>query len=317
MTDIAASVLAGTATVGFIGLGHMGGPMARCLIRAGLPVIVQDISPAVARTIAGDEARIVATPAALAAEADVILMSLPTPDIVSAVCEGPDGIMAGGATRIVIDLSTTGPRATERLAARFAEKGVAFIDAPVSGGVSAAEQGTLTIMAAGDKAAYDAIEPLLKIVGGKLFYMGGQAGMGQSMKLVNNMLAAVNAMGAFEVLVLGAKLGLDAQQMLDVLNVSSGQNFMTSVKIPQCVMPRTFPPRFATTLMHKDVRLCLEEADAAGAQMWVGQVVRQMLAFAIAQGGGDKDFAATIQHYEQWAGATVGSAPLPAQQAAE
>jgi 3-hydroxyisobutyrate dehydrogenase len=295
--------------IGFIGLGHMGAPMARCLIGAGVPVIVQDISLAAVSAMPADKVKVAETPASVAAQADITFMSLPTPDVVTAVCTGPDGVMEGEATRVVVDLSTTGPRATEWLANRFKAKGVAFIDAPVSGGVAAAEQGNLTIMAAGDRDAYDKVQPLLNILGGKVFYMGGKAGMGQSMKLVNNMLAAGNAMAAFETLVLGAKLGLDSQLMLDVLNVSSGQNYMTSVKIPQCVMPRTFPPRFATTLMHKDVRLCIEEADAAGALLWVGQTVKQILAFAIAQGDGDKDFASIIQHFERWANTTVAAKP--------
>ena len=297
----------GERKIGFIGLGHMGGPMARCLVNAGTPIIVQDVSSAAVSAMSSDKVEIATTPAAVATQADIIFMSLPTPAVVAAVCTGPNGIMEGGATRIVVDLSTTGRRATERLAEDFGAKGVAFIDAPVSGGVGAAQQGTLTIMAAGDRVAYESVKPLLEILGSKVFYMGEKAGMGQSMKLVNNMLAAANAMSAVETLVLGAKLGLDSDLMLDVLNASSGQSFMTTVKIPQCVMPRTFPPRFATALMHKDVRLCIEEAEAAGALMWVGQTVKQILAFALAQGDGDKDFISIIRHFEHWAGVTVGS----------
>lgn len=297
---------AGERMIGFIGLGHMGGPMARCLVKAGIPVVVQDVSvQAVSAMPAG--VAVAPTPAAVASQADIILMSLPTPAVVASVCTGLDGILEGGSARIIVDLSTTGPRATEDLAKRFAEKGGAWIDAPVSGGVGAAEQGTLTIMAAGADAAFEEVRPLLEIIGGKIFYMGAAAGMGQSMKLVNNMLAAANAMAAVETLVLGAKLGLEPDLMLDVLNASSGQSFMTSVKIPQCVMPRTFPPRFATALMHKDVRLCIEEAEAAGALMWVGQTVKQILAFALAQGHADQDFISIIQQFELWAGVTVGS----------
>jgi 3-hydroxyisobutyrate dehydrogenase len=296
--------------LGFIGLGNMGAPMARRFIGAGLPVIIQDISSAATNALLAEKVQVAETPAAVAAQANIIFMSLPTPDIVTAVCTGPNGVLDGAATRILVDLSTTGPRVTERLATRFQAKEVTFIDAPVSGGVIAAEQGTLTIMAAGDRGTFNTIEPLLKVLGSKVFYAGARVGMGQSMKLVNNMLAACNAIAAFETLVLGAKLGLDPQLMLDVLNVSSGQNFMTSNKIPQCVIPRTFPTRFATNLMHKDVRLCLEEAEAAGVLMWLGQTVKQVLAFAIAQGDGEKDFATIIRHFERWAHTTVGSEPV-------
>ncbi len=294
--------------IGFIGLGNMGSPMARCLAEAGHDLFVQDISSAAASALPAEKVTVVDTPAQVAVKADVILLSLPTPDIVTAVCTGPRGILEGGSPKVVVDLSTTGPRATERLATRLAESGVALIDAPVSGGVGAAEKGALAIMASGDQAAYAIVEPLLGIIGGKIFYVGEKAGLGQSMKLVNNMLAAANAMSAFETLAFGAKLGLDGQMMLDVLNVSSGQSFMTSTRIPQTVLPRTFPKRFATNLMYKDVRLCIEEAEAAGALMWVGQTVKQVLAFAVAQGGGDRDFATIIQHFEKWAGGvTVGT----------
>ena len=296
------------AIIAFIGLGNMGAPMARCLTDAGIPIIVQDISAKTTDAFAADNIEVAATPADVAAKADIILMSLPTPAIVDEVCVGPNGIMSGGAARIIVDLSTTGPRATEQLAERFASKGIAFIDAPVSGGVSAAEKGALAIMAAGDSSAYATVEPLLNIMGSKIFYVGEKAGLGQSMKLVNNMLAAANAMAAFETLAFGAKMGLDGQMMLDVLNVSSGQSFMTSSRIPQTVIPRNFPTRFATKLMYKDVRLCIEEAEASGALLWVGQTVKQVLAFAVAQGDGEKDFATIIQRFEQWAGgATVGT----------
>jgi 3-hydroxyisobutyrate dehydrogenase len=155
--------------------------------------------------------------------------------------------------------------------------------------------------------AFNTLEPLLRVLGRNVFYVGERAGMGQSMKLVNNMLAATNAIAAFETLVMGAKAGLDPQVMLDVINVSSGQNFATLQKVPQCVMPRTFPMRFAINLMYKDVRLCVEEAEAAGALLWLGQTVKQVLAFAIAQGDGDKDYATIIRHFERWANTTVGT----------
>lgn len=293
--------------VGFIGLGNMGAPMARCIVAAGRQLIVQDISAKAVAALPQDSVIVAETPAAVADMADIVLLSLPTPDIVTAVCTGPDGVIGGSKVKTVVDLSTTGPRVAERLAAQFADKGVNLVDAPVSGGVCAAERGELTIMASGNRAAYASALSLLEIMGGKVFYIGERPGMGQALKLVNNTLCAANAIAAFEVLALGTKLGLNAEVMLDVLNVSSGQNFATSVKIPQCVMPRTFPTRFATNLMYKDVRLCVEEAEASGAVLWVGQTVKQVLAFAIAQGDGEKDFASIIQHYEKWADTIVAN----------
>jgi 3-hydroxyisobutyrate dehydrogenase len=284
----------------------MGAPIVRRLIAAGHAPVVQDVSSSALKVFADSGTQAAETPAAVSEQADIVFCSLPTPDVVWDVCTGPAGLAHGTAARIIVDLSTTGPRITERLARFFQERGVAFIDAPVSGGVAGAEQGTLSVMAAGDRQAFDAVEPLLRAFGRNVFYVGARAGMGQSMKLVNNMLAATNAVAAFETLVMGAKAGLDPAVMLDVINVSSGRNSATLDKVPQCVLPRTFPMRFATSLLYKDVRLCVEEAEAGGALLWLGQTVKQILAFAIAQGDGDKDYANVIRHFERWADTTVG-----------
>lgn len=292
--------------LGFVGLGNMGAPIVRRLIAAGYAPVVQDISSAASKAFADRGMQAVKTPAEVSEQANIVFCSLPTPDVVWEVCTGPTGLANGKAAQIVVDLSTTGPRVTERLATFFQEKGVAFVDAPISGGIAGAEQGTLSVMAAGDRQAFDTIEPLLRAFGRNVFYIGARPGMGQSMKLVNNMLAATNAVAAFETLVMGAKVGLDPQVMLDVINASSGRNSATLDKIPQCVLPRTFPMRFTTSLLYKDVRLCVEEAEAAGALLWLGQTVKQILAFAVAQGDGDKDYASIIRHFERWAHATVG-----------
>jgi 3-hydroxyisobutyrate dehydrogenase len=293
--------------LGFIGLGNMGSRMARRLVEAGYPTFVYDIAPEIVKTLSDENATIAVSPADIAAKAGIVFCSLPTPSAVLEACIGQDGLIEGAAVRIVVDLSTTGPRAAADLAARFRERGVTFIDAPVSGGTVGAEAGTLSVMAAGNRKAFEIVEPMLHVLGRNVFYIGPQAGMGQSMKLVNNMLAATNALAAFETLVMGAKAGLDPQVMLDVINVSSGRNSATLDKVPQCILPRTFPMRFATALLYKDVRLCIEEAEASGAFLWLGQTVKQVLAFAVAQGDGSKDYATIIRHFEGWAGVTVGA----------
>jgi 3-hydroxyisobutyrate dehydrogenase len=293
--------------VGFIGLGNMGAPIVRRLLAAGQVPIVQDVSCAAVKLFVDQGMRSADTPAAVSEQADIVFCSLPTPSVVREVCIGQAGLVEGKRAKIIVDLSTTGPRVTGQLAERFQERDVAFIDAPVSGGVSGAEQGTLSVMAAGNREAYTIIEPLLRAFGRNVFYIGQRPGMGQSMKLVNNMLAATNAVAAFETLVMGAKAGLDPQIMLDVINVSSGRNSATLDKVPQCVLPRTFPMRFATNLLYKDVRLCVEEAESAGALLWLGQTVKQILAFAVAQGDGEKDYATIIRHFERWAHTTFGN----------
>jgi len=228
--------------------------------------------------------------------------------VVAQVAAGPGGVIEGSGVRIVVDLSTTGPTVTDEVARQLECKGIRFVGAPVSGGTVAAERGALTIMAAGPREAYDEVEPVLRAIGKSLFYLGAGPGMGQTMKIINNTLCAVGMVASCEALVFGAKSGLDAKTMLDILNVSSGRSFATLEKIPQCILQRDFPMRFTTELIHKDVKLCMEEAEKLGVTMWVGPAARAFLAFSISQGDGPKDYAHTIEHFEQWAGVQFGAA---------
>ena len=291
--------------VGFVGLGRMGNPMARRLIGAGHDLVVSDTSADALQDLAAAGATPAASLAELGAKVDIVVLSLPTPAIVEAVALGSGGLAEAG-VRIIVDLSTTGPTVTQSLATRLGEKGVTLIDAPVSGGISGAEAGSLTLMTSGPRKTYDEITPLLEPIGSKVFYLGEAAGAGQLMKVINNTLCAASVIATFEGLVVGAKAGLDTDTMLDVLNASSGQSFATSVKIPQCIADRSFPMRFTTELLDKDVRLCLGEAERLGVPMPVNRLVQQMLAMGMGAGHAQQDYANVIKLYEGWAGAEVG-----------
>ncbi len=201
-------------------------------------------------------------------------------------------------------MSTSGPRAAQSVAKGLDEKKIVAVDAPVSGGLKGAREGTLAVMVSGPKSTYDAIEATLKNFG-KLFFIGEKPGSAQTMKLVNNLLAACSLAITCEGMVMGAKAGLDAKTMIDVLNVSSGRSSATQDKFPKSVLPRTFDFGFATGLSYKDVRLCLDEAEALGVPMVVGSAVRQMLAITNALYGPDSDFTSMCRSVEQWAGAEV------------
>ncbi len=296
--------------IGLIGLGNMGYHFGSRLLAAGQELIVFDTNPAALARLQQQGAQVAGNPRALADEAEIVLLCLSMPTIVESVSTGADGVMHGKAVRVIVDLSTTGPSVTEAVAAAVAAHNIAWIGTPVSGGTLGAEKGTLTLMASGPEAAYQQVHPLLSILGKNIFYLGSEPSLGQTMKIVNNTLCAVSIVASCETLVYGAKAGLDPKTMLDVINVSSGRSFATQEKIPQCILNREFPTRFTTDLLHKDIKLCMEEAEKLGVPMTVSPAARQFLAFAISQGDGPRDYANIIRHIEGWAGQEFGQAAV-------
>jgi 3-hydroxyisobutyrate dehydrogenase len=290
------------ADIGFIGLGIMGSRMAARLIAAGHTLVVHDTSASAVAPLVEKGAQSARSAAEVASLSDVVLLSLPTPDVVERVLTEPDGVIEGSRAKAIIDTSTTGAQVIMRAAPKLAAKGIALIDAPVSGGVPGAANGTLTVMVGGDPAIFESVRPILEVIGKNVMHMGDKPGLGQAMKLVNNMLSAAGTLAAMEVLVAGAKAGLDPQKMLDVINVSSGRCFGTEVKIPQCIMRGDFPMRFSTDLLHKDVSLGVAEAEGMGARMWVVKCARDLLAYAKERGDGALDYAHIITYFEEWAG---------------
>jgi 3-hydroxyisobutyrate dehydrogenase-like beta-hydroxyacid dehydrogenase len=284
----------------------MGSPMVRRLIEAGFELTIYDKSDAAIAPLVKLGATRADSPAAVASAAGIVLASLPTPPIVQSVALGPNGIGEGSKVKIFIDVSTTGATVAARVAEGLAAKGITAVDAPVSGGIAGAVKGTLAVMVSCPENIYPEVKPVLEVIG-KLFYVGKRPGQGQTMKLLNNLLSGTAMAISSEALVMGVKAGLDPQQIVDVINAGSGRNSATQDKIPRCVIPRTFDFGFAIGLLNKDIRLCLEEAEAMGIPMVVGTAVRQLLAITIATEGPDADLTEVVKSVERWAGVKVGA----------
>jgi 3-hydroxyisobutyrate dehydrogenase-like beta-hydroxyacid dehydrogenase len=293
------------AVVGFVGVGRMGGPMASRLLDAGHQLCIYDVSAEATKPFAARGATIVGSPAEVASRAELVLVSLPTPDIVRTVALGGNGVVINGTkVRLMIDLSTTGPGVATEVAGQLAERHIGWVDAPVSGGITGAKAGTLAVMVSGPKASYDGLEDVLKVFG-KLFYVGEKPGLAQVAKLGNNLLAAAAIVLSSEAVAMGVKAGIDAKVLIDIINAGSGRNSATTDKFPRAVLTRTFDFGFATGLSYKDVRLCLEEAEALGVPMVAGAAVRQMLAITQAKFGFDSDFTSIAKVVEEWAGVEI------------
>jgi 3-hydroxyisobutyrate dehydrogenase-like beta-hydroxyacid dehydrogenase len=293
-----------TTDYSFIGIGRMGANMSKRLLRAGYSLTVCDTSPAAVADLVEHGAKSAATPAAAASASSTVFLSLPTPDIVYQVALGKGGVHEAKGLKHVVDVSTTGPQMARNIAAGLAEKDIVYLDAPVSGGIAGAVKGTLAVMVSGPRAVYDELEAVLGNFG-KLFFVGEQAGLGQVMKLANNLLAAAAIVLSSEAIVMGVKAGLDPAQMLDIINAGSGRNSATQDKFPRAVLPRTFDFGFATGLSYKDVRLCVQEADRLGVPMLAGSIVLQMLGVTQARFGADSDFTSVARVVEEWAGVEI------------
>ena len=290
-----------TTDYGFIGVGRMGGHMARRLLAAGHSLTVFDTSKEAMDELAKSGAQVASSALEVANATEVAFLSLPTPDVVQKVCSGLTGAKKA---KIIADCSTTGPKVARIAQAELAKHGITYVDVPVSGGMKGAKDGTLAVMVSGPKAAYDKLENVVKNFG-KVFFCGEGAGQAQVMKLANNLLAAAVIVLSSEAIAMGVKAGLNARQMCDIINAGSGRNSATQDKFPRSVLPGTFDFGFATGLSYKDVRLCLEEADAQGVPMIAGAAVFQMLGVTKARFGADSDFTSVARVYEEWAGVEI------------
>lgn len=288
-------------TLGFIGLGNMGQPMAARLQEAGNDLVVYDTRDAVLAPFIDRGAKRAGSAAELASMTDTVMLSLPTPPIVEQVA---GGVAEGTAVKRVIDLSTTGPEMAASLEKRFADKGIRWIDSPISGGVGGAKAGTLAVMFSGPRADFDDLTEQLSVIG-KPFYIGADAGMAQTMKLVNNMLSAAAMALSCEAIVMGTKAGLDPKIMVDVINTGSGRNTATMQKFPQSILPRTFDYGFSTGLMFKDVALFMSRAEAMGLDLEACASVRKIWQEAVDMFGFDSDFTHVVELQEKLAGVVV------------
>lgn len=293
------------AKLGFIGLGIMGDPMARNLLKAGHEVALWSKTPGKAEAAASAGAGTVhATPAAVAAASDCIFYCVGDSAMSRETAIGKDGLIEGAKPGTVIaDASTISPAESREIGRTLAAKGIHFLDAPCTGSKPGAEAATLTFMIGGDKAVFESVKPYFEAMG-KLFYYCGGPGMGLQAKLTQNLILA-NIMEAFnEGMVLATKAGIAPEMMLDILNNSAAKSGLVAFKAPY-ILDRNFMTNFSTKWMHKDVSMALDSARAEGVPMPLTSVTQQMFQAALAKGYGDMDFCSTIKVYEEFAGVEV------------
>jgi 3-hydroxyisobutyrate dehydrogenase-like beta-hydroxyacid dehydrogenase len=291
--------------LGFVGLGQMGGPMSRRLLAAGYGLIVHDARAEAIDALVEQGAKPAASPAEVAAGAKVVLVSLPTPEVVREVALGPNGLIHGSAIRTYVDLSTTGQAVAVEIAAALAGRGIATLDAPVSGGVRGAREGTLAVMAAGPAAELERVRTLLEVFG-RVFHVGERPGLGQLMKLANNFLSATAIVATAEAVVLGVKGGLDPATMLAVINAGTGRNTASEDKFPRHILSGKYAAGFTTGLLTKDLGLCAAAADALGVPMPVAAEVYAQWRRAVAELGADVDIMTMVKRVERAAGVGIG-----------
>lgn len=290
--------------IGFIGLGKMGLPMARRLVEAGHKLTVYDTRREAVDQLVALGAEAASSPKDVADRTETVMASLPSLDISLNVATGKDGVIEGKRVKRLVDLSTTGSQMAVKIHGLLAKKNILQIDSPVSGGVGGAEKGTLAVMVSGPRAEFDLLKPALDVIG-KVFFISEKPGAGQTMKLANNYLSATAIVATSEAVVMGVKAGLDPNVMIDVINAGSGLNTASRDKFPKSVLPRTFDFGFATGLMVKDVRLCLEEMKGMGLSMEVAEAVGRLWETVIREMGPDSDFTAAIKPIEKAAGVEV------------
>jgi len=291
--------------IGFIGLGNMGQPMARRLIAAGHKLIVYDTRNDAVAPLVALGAQVASSPADVADRVETVMASLPSLQISEKVALGEGGVIQGKRIKRFIDLSTTGATVAAKIAAVLAKKNIVQIDSPVSGGVGGATKGTLAVMVSGPKADIDLVKDALAVFG-KVFVIGEKPGMAQTMKLANNFLSATAMAATSEAVAMGVKAGLDPAVMIDVINAGSGRTTASDGKFPQAILPRTFNYGFATALMLKDVRLCVEQAKSLDVPNSVMSAVLDQWETTNKEFGGDSDFTAIVKMVEQRAGVIVG-----------
>ncbi len=291
-------------TVGFIGLGIMGRPMALNVLRAGFPLTVYDLLPAPVDELVAAGAAAAATPAALAAAVDVVLLCLPDSPDVTAAMTGPSGVLAGTRPgQIIVDMSSISPVTARTLAAAAADQGATLLDAPVSGGQVGAVQATLSIMVGGDPAALEQVRPVLAALGKTILHIGA-SGAGQVAKACNQVVIAVTIEAVAEALVLAAKAGVDPAQVRAAL--LGGYAYSRVLEgHGERILTRNFTPGFRTRLQYKDLNVALEAGRVYGAPLPATALVQQLYGTLMARGQADVDHTALVTVLEELAGASV------------
>ncbi len=290
-------------TIGFIGLGNMGGRMAANLLKAGYRVTAYDVAPSAVAAIAAQGGTAAAAAADVLAGADAVITMLPAGPEVRAIYLGDQGLIARAAPgTLLIDCSTIDVDSARTVAAAAAECGLPMLDAPVSGGVAGAEAGTLTFMVGGAEAAVERARPLLQAMGRTVVHAGGP-GTGQAAKICNNMILGINMIAVCESFALADRLGLARQTLFDISAKSSGQCWALTSNcpfpgpVPASPANRDYRPGFAAAMMLKDLRLAAAAAGACGAAIPLGAEAAQLYQLFCGAGGGNKDFSGIFEMF--------------------
>lgn len=290
--------------IGFIGLGTMGRPMAHNLIKAGFALTVRGRRKPIVDELVSAGAMSADSPREVAEVSDVVITMLPDSPDVREVVTGEDGILSGAKPgTVVIDMSTISPSVTREIAEMASNRGIEYLDAPVSGGETGAIAGTLSIMVGGKADVFDKCLPILQAMGKNVVHMGG-VGMGQATKLCNQVICVVNIQAVCEGLMLGSKSGLDMERLLAVVSGGAAGSWMLSNLGPK-MLARDFEPGFKVKLQQKDLRLALAAADEMGLSLPAMSLVHQLFNSVEADGMGEEGTQALITALEKLAGHTI------------
>jgi 3-hydroxyisobutyrate dehydrogenase len=291
--------------VGFIGLGNMGGPMALNLVEHGFSLVVHDVVAAKVEAFRQRGARVAASPDQVAAASERTIVMVETTAQAESVIAGEHGVIrTAGPGHVVVCMSTIDPFAARRLGEVLAARGIAMLDAPVSGGTVRAASGELSIIAGGPVETFDACGDLFKAMGSNIFHVGG-LGQGLAMKLVNNMLGQVARVAIAEALILGVKAGLDPQTIYDVVRVSTGTSHAFETGVPR-ILARDFRPGGTVDITFKDQELEMAFAKQLGVPLFLANVTQQLYQAARAAGLNKEDGLSVIKVLEKLAGVQVG-----------
>jgi len=289
--------------IGFIGLGVMGFHMSKRLLESGYDLIVHDVDPKPVDALVELGARKAHSSKEAAQESDILFSMLPKPQTTELVMLGKGGAAEGfRAGSIYVDMSTSNPLLTKEICKTLKEENVEMLDAPVSGGMKGAAEGTLTIMVGGDREVFERTKPLFRSMGKDIYFVG-DIGSGHTMKLVNNMLFAMVMAVTSEAMVFGQKNGMDLSVLREVINKSSGRSYATDIKLRDFVLPRNFTPGFAVDLQIKDLDLALQLGKDVGIPLVVATLVRQMYQTLAMKGWGGKDTSIIFTFFEELMGA--------------
>lgn len=289
--------------IGYIGIGDMGGPMARNLLKAGFDVVVHDLQQDKVDGLVAAGATAADSPEAIANQAEIVMVCLNTIPASHAIAKAVAG---GTAVRIYVDQSTIGPTAAQQLRDYFKDTNIQMLDAPVSGMIAKAVDGTLSVITSGPKDAFETVKPAFDAIGANVFHVTETPGGGQMMKVLNNYINNIQAVGTSEGVTMGLKFGLDAQTMFDILNVSTGRNSQTSGNLADGIISGVFSGGANMKISQKDITLGVEEAERLGTPTNAGRAARDTYNQAIADGGDQERSTAIFKHVAAKAGVVAG-----------